>query len=237
MLKPLRNKKILITAGPTWVPIDRVRVISNVSSGRTGMTIAQYASKAGADVTLLLGPVDAVVSSQLPLGPESPVRNMSSGRGSVGRLKIIRFRYFDELLKLIRQQLKKTKYDIIIHGAAVSDYRPVKTSYSKIKSGKKRLAIHLEPTVKIIDTIRQEAKGAFLVMFKLEAGKPDKELIETAYKKMRFSKADLIVANNIDDISEDKHMAYIIDLGKRAVAVETKRELARALIGKVSKRL
>lgn len=193
-MQTIKNKKILITAGPTWVPLDRVRVISNVSTGETGRTIARYAAKKGADVTLLSGPV-----------------------------------YFDELQKLLRQQLKRKKYDIIIHAAAVSDYRPVRFFDKKIKSGNKNLIIHLRPTHKIIDSIRKLAPKAFLVMFKLEVGKSKNKLIDIAYKNMLCSGADLVVANNIDDISENRHKAYIVNLDKKAIEVKTKEELAERL--------
>ena len=56
----LKNKNILITAGPTWVPIDRVRVISNIATGKTGILLAKSANKLGAKVTLVLGPVGEV---------------------------------------------------------------------------------------------------------------------------------------------------------------------------------
>lgn len=193
-MQTIKNKKILITAGPTWVPLDRVRVISNVSTGETGRTIARYAAKKGADVTLLSGPV-----------------------------------YFDELQKLLRQQLKRKKYDIIIHAAAVSDYRPVRFFDKKIKSGNKNLIIHLRPTPKIIDSIRKLAPKAFLVMFKLEVGKSKNKLIDIAYKNMLCSGADLVVANNIDDISENRHKAYIVNLDKKVIEVKTKEELAERL--------
>ncbi len=97
MRKRLGNKKVLITAGPTWVPIDAVRVISNTATGRTGIEIARRFARGGAEVTLLLGPVSLV----------------HSPRSTVHSIKIIRFRYFDELKKLLSGLLKKKKYDII----------------------------------------------------------------------------------------------------------------------------
>ncbi len=215
----LRDKKILVTAGPTWVPIDAVRVISNISSGRTGAVIAQYAAKKGANVTLLLGPSDAVHNSRLRQG-----------------LRVVRFRYFDEFRNLISRELKKQKYDIIIHAAAVSDYRPARIFKQKIKSGKKGLTIFLKPTVKLIDRIRKNAPQAFLVMFKLEAGKPKKELIDIAYATMRRCRADLVIANDLKDISKNSHRAYIVDAQKRITPVATKEKLAAKLFGIISKK-
>ena len=214
MRKALKGKRILVTAGPTWVAIDRVRVISNISSGLTGITIAQCAAKMGANVTLLLGPVSTTCGSRL----------------AVPTLKVKRFKYFDELKKLITIELAHKKYDILIHAAAVSDYRPVKTDSKKIKSEKKKLVIELKPTVKIIDQIRRQAKAVFLVMFKLEAGEPRNKLIEVAYKRMRRAKADIVVANNINEISGERHKAYIIDGEEKVTVVKTKDELAKKLL-------
>ncbi|MBI4335483.1 MAG: phosphopantothenoylcysteine decarboxylase [Candidatus Omnitrophica bacterium] len=223
MPKPLENRKVLVTAGPTWAPIDRVRVISNISSGATGMAIALRAAKMGADVTLLLGPV---------CGSEKR-------KAKRVKLMILRFKYFDELKKILIQRLKMKKYDIIIHGAAISDYKPVSVSSKKIKSGRKRLIIKLRPTVKIVDYIRRSAKAAFLVMFKLEAGMAPGALIETAFNAMRRAKADMVVANNIDEISERAHRAYIVDQQKNVAKVYTKMELANKLLeiipGKINK--
>lgn len=191
------------------MPIDEVRVISNVSSGLTGITIANKAVKDGAIVTLLLGPV--------------------STKRTDHRLNIKRFKYFDELKKLSSTELTRRKYDILIHAAAVSDYRPAKEYSKKIKSGKKKLVLELRPTIKIVNRMRRQARGAFLVMFKLEAGKPVKELVDTAYESMRRARADMIVANNIDEITKKGHKAYIIDKDKKIIAVRTKEELAKKL--------
>lgn len=218
MHKLLKGKRILVTAGPTWVSIDRVRVISNVSSGFTGIIIANHAAKLGADVTLLLGPVS------VDYRPKTKDH----------RPKILRFKYFDELQKLITDELRRKKYDIIIHGAAVSDYKPVRIFAGKIKSGKNRFTIYLKPTLKIIDKIRRFSKGAFLVMFKLETKKSKKELVDLAYKAMLRSRADLIVANNIDEVGEKRHRAYIVSCDKKVIQVDTKEKLAKMLLREIA---
>ncbi|MDD5449192.1 MAG: phosphopantothenoylcysteine decarboxylase [Candidatus Omnitrophica bacterium] len=216
MHKTLKGKKVLITAGPTWVPIDRVRVLSNLSSGRTGIAIAGQAAREGASVTLLLGPI--------PID-HRPIRR---------KLNVIRFNYFDELRDLLNKELARKKYDIIVHGAAVSDYKPLRRPEGKINSGLKGLTIRLRPTSKIINIIRKKAKGALLVMFKLESGMPARRLIEMSYKKMRLVKADMIVANNIEGITGDKHQAYIIDKTKKVISVKNNSQLARALVSKLA---
>ena len=228
MHRTLKDKKVLITAGPTWVPIDRVRVISNISSGLTGTIIAQHAARDGADVTLLLGPIDGIRDTGYGI----------RGKKTLSRkFKIIRFRYFDELRNLLGRQLRQKKYDIIIHAAAVSDYRPVKVFDYKVRSGKKRMGIALKPTPKIIDEIRRHAPAAFLVMFKLEVKKPKKELVGAAYKGMLRSKADLVVANNLSDIYGNKHKAYIVDAYGEKAEVATKEELASTLLSIIAEKI
>jgi phosphopantothenoylcysteine decarboxylase/phosphopantothenate--cysteine ligase len=84
-IKIIERKKILITAGPTWVPIDKVRVISNIASGETGILLAKEADRLGLDVTLILGPIG------------------SRFKKTIG---VKRFHHFDELHGLIKRELK-----------------------------------------------------------------------------------------------------------------------------------
>jgi phosphopantothenoylcysteine decarboxylase/phosphopantothenate--cysteine ligase len=144
----LKNKRVLITSGPTWVPLDVMRVISNVSSGRMGHQLAKAFGKAQARVTLLEGPVH---------------ERMPPTRG----VKAVPFRYFKDLQKLMRAEVKKAP-DIIVHAAAVSDYRPARTDKGKIRSGQDDLRIDLVPTPKLITAIKRKAPKALLVGFKME---------------------------------------------------------------------
>lgn len=170
----LCGKKVLVTAGPTWVAVDAVRVISNVSTGALGVALARKAVGMGADVDLFLGPV----------GFEP----------AVGSARIFRFTFFDDLKKLVARRLKKKTYDIILHAAAVSDYvmRPAR---GKLASGKKALFLRLTRAPKIINEIRRLNPDTFLVMFKLEEGVTDAVLKERARIAMKKSGANLVVAN------------------------------------------
>ncbi|MFH1288532.1 MAG: phosphopantothenoylcysteine decarboxylase [bacterium] len=208
----LKGKKILISAGSTWVAIDRVRVITNIFSGRTGLEIAKYASKKGAIVTLLMGYGSVSLDKKLK-----------------EKIKVIGFKYFDELYDLVEKEVGSKKYDVLIHSAAVSDYRPKKIGDGKIKSGRKNLTIKLKPTVKIADKVKTFDPSIFLVKFKLEVETSDKELIEIAYKSMLDSRADLIVANNLSTVKGDGK-TYIIDPDKNAVKVNERKKLAEDLL-------
>jgi phosphopantothenoylcysteine decarboxylase/phosphopantothenate--cysteine ligase len=206
MKKNISGKNILITAGPTWMALDKVRVLSNIASGRTGMSIAACAFKMGAKVTILLGP-----------GQIFPDKEFKKN------IRVLEFRYFDELYDLVKKEVKTKKYDIFIHSAAVSDYQPVKTSPGKIKSNQKELIIKLKPTIKIVDQIKKLDPSIFLVKFKLEIDKPDAQLIDIAYKSMLHSKADLVVANTLKN-------TFIVGPSKEVVKVKERRGLAEKLL-------
>jgi phosphopantothenoylcysteine decarboxylase/phosphopantothenate--cysteine ligase len=209
---PLKDKKILITAGPTWVSIDRVRVITSIFGGRLGPAIAQKAAQFGGEVTLLLGRSRADIS----LLEES-------------RVSIKRFVYFDDLKKMAEEELGSKAYDIIIHSAAVSDYRPCQSHDGKIASKKDSLSIDLVPTIKIVDEIRKQAPSAFLVKFKLEVGKTKEELLDIGRASMRESSANMLVANDLDDMNKG-HIAYIISQDNNIITVKGKDEIANKLL-------
>lgn len=212
MYKNLLGKRILITAGPTWVSIDKVRVISNISSGKTGMLLAKAAKRAGAKLTLFLGPISTSSLNHT--------------------IRVIQFKYFQELRQLLKKELKRRNYDIIIHCAAVSDFRLKRSFKGKIKSDKENLKLTLEPTPKIIKEIRRYNPKAYLVMFKLELNAFKKSLIGKVYKAMKKVGVDLAVANRLEP-----YEAFIIDQGKKVVKVKTKEELSRKLLKIIAKHL
>jgi len=171
----LKNKKVLMTAGPTIEYIDPVRIITNLSSGKTGSLLASELISAGAKVTLIYGPAN-----------EKP----PSG------VKIINVTTNKEMLDETKKELKK-KYDIVIMAAAASDYTPQNTSKSKIKSDKESLVIRLKKAPKIIDQVKKLQKDTFLIGFKAETNLTKNALIKSAQKKMKDSGADIIIANDI----------------------------------------
>ena len=170
------KKRILITAGPTWVPIDRVRVISNLASGETGCLLAKKINALGFGVTLLLGP-----GSFLP-----PARN----------IKVKRFRYYAELAGLLMQELKQPGYAAIIHAAAVADYRPKSPHPGKISSGWKNLKLELVPTQKLIANFKKYRPKMFTVGFKFEPGVNSKQLLARGRRLLKKEDLSLVVANS-----------------------------------------
>ena len=144
--RSLKNKKVLLTYGPTWVPIDNVRVISNISTGKLGYILADLLTKEGTQLTVLQGPVIEQLKSH--------------------SIRVVEFRFYDELSSLIKVELKR-HYDIIIHAAAVSDYELASPFKKKISSRLSRLKFDLKPTAKIIEKIKKASPNSFLVGFKL----------------------------------------------------------------------
>lgn len=171
----LRGKKVLITAGPTIEYIDPVRVITNQSTGKTGVLLASELVSAGAKVTFIYGP-----------GKELSPKGV----------KLVRVETGQEMFDAIKKEMKQ-KLDIVILAAAVSDYMPEKSSSTKIKSDHNKIILKLKRTPKIIDQIKKIQKNTFLVGFKAETSLPKEKLVIEARKKLRESNADLIIANDV----------------------------------------
>jgi phosphopantothenoylcysteine decarboxylase/phosphopantothenate--cysteine ligase len=171
----LRGKEVLITAGPTIEYIDPVRVITNQSSGKTGVLLASELVSAGAKVTFIYG-----------RGTEPPPKGT----------KVIRVETSQEMLNAVRKEMKQ-RFDIVILAAAASDYTLEKPSKTKIKSDLDKIVLKLKRVSKTIDEIKKNQKDIFLVGFKAETNLAREKLISEARKKLKESDADLIVANDI----------------------------------------
>ena len=166
----LKNKKCLVTAGPTIEMIDPIRFISNQSSGKQGYEIASQLVLYGAKVTLISGPTNL-----------DPPPN----------LKFVKIKSANEMYKKIK---KITKIDIGIFTAAVSDFKNKNINKSKIKKNK-NISINLTKNIDILEKIgnSKTQRPKFLVGFAAETGG-----INNAKKKLAFKKCDMIVYNKID---------------------------------------
>ena len=171
----LRGKKVLMTAGPTIEYIDPVRVITNQSSGKTGVLLASELVSVGAKITFIYGPGKEPV----PKG-----------------VKVIKVETSQEMLNAVKKEMKQ-KFDIVILAAAASDYTIEKPSKTKINSDLAKIMLKLKRVPKIINEIKKIQKDVFLVGFKAETNLSKEKLISKARKKLRESSADLIVANDI----------------------------------------
>lgn len=180
MAKPnfLKNKRILITCGPTWVAIDPMRILSNRSTGTLGHLLTAELIAKKAKVTLIEGPV------------EKSFPNMR-------QVKKIKYHFFDELETIIKEESKKS-YHAVIHAAAIADFQletPFKTKINSAKS----LTLHLTKTKKLITLFKKINPALFLVGFKLESKLVKKALVNLAQDLYNTARCDLILANEADE--------------------------------------
>jgi phosphopantothenoylcysteine decarboxylase/phosphopantothenate--cysteine ligase len=215
----LRGKRVLITAGPTVEYIDPVRVITNQSTGKTGVLLAAELVSAGAKVTFIYGP-----------GKEPPPKG----------IKLVRVETSKEMFDAVKKEMKQ-KFDIVVLAAAVSDYTPEKSNKTKIKSVPNKILIKLKRVPKIIDEIKKIRRDVFLVGFKAETNTPTAKLINDSRKKLKESKTDLIIANDIGlkkyREKPDYNNVIIVD-AKKAVQTgwKNKLEIARFIRKEIEKR-
>ncbi len=200
--RDLEGRRVLVTAGPTREYIDAFRFISNPSSGKMGIAIAEEAARRGADVTLILGP-----------SPHSPY----------GAVRTLRVETTQEMLKAVSDELKEGDYDIVVLAAAVSDFGPTDRPMVKIPSTTKEVTVHLKPLPKIVEEVKKIAPRVFLVGFKAEYNVSDDTLIERAYKRLLEADMDLIVANDVSregvGFAVDTNEVYVIDREKEVVHI------------------
>ena len=243
-MRTLENKKILVTAGPTWVPVDDVRVITNVFGGTTGYRIATLAAEMGAEVTLLLGPYTIRETSAMIDEPFrnilTKVKNIFFAKAKIflagGKIEIVNYQYFDELMSLMKEHISTGEYDAVIHSAAVADYAPLKTD-GKIGSGFNKFEIKTVQTPKIISYIKKWDANIFLVQFKLEVGLTEKELIARARAGLVKYAGDLVVANNKFGTSETTAAAYFIDTAENVTTVTEREEMYERLLVEIGRRV
>ncbi|OGX26058.1 MAG: hypothetical protein A2787_00305 [Omnitrophica WOR_2 bacterium RIFCSPHIGHO2_01_FULL_48_9] len=203
----LKNKKILITCGPTWVSLDSVRVISNQSSGQLGHILARDLHKAGARVTVLEGPV------QTPL--------------TVKGIKVLKFSFFDELFALLKKELSQ-KYTAVIHAAAVADYQPAKKFSGKIDSDLAKMQITLVRTPKLINIIKAIRPKIFLTGFKLEPRIDKNKLKKITKKLFKNAHCNLVVANSLN---KKNYSGYIVNNRLQVLAkVGSRQKLSQRLV-------
>ena len=210
----LKNKRILMTAGPTVEQIDPIRAITNQSSGKTGIYLASELVSAGAKVTMIYGP-----------GEEKPPAGA----------KVINILSSRDMLEAVKEELRK-KFDIVIMAAAVADYTPTKPSRKKIKSNDSEMKITLKKAPKIIDQIKKYQKNVLLVGFKAETNVNRDQLIKSAKKKLIESSSDLIIANDIGSDRYKKNpknnQVIIVDSEKIVTSSWTKKQKIAQLIKK-----
>ena len=210
---PLKGKKILITAGPTYEAIDPVRFIGNHSSGKMGFDIANEAANKGAEVILVSGPTHL------------NVQNSS--------IKLIRVTSAQDMYDACHEHYEKV--DVAIAAAAVADYRPKNVADQKIKKNEATFSIELEKTKDILASLGEQKKKQFLIGFALET----ENEIEHAKQKIQKKNLDLIVLNSLNDkgagfgLPTNKVTFISKDFIVEPKELKSKEEVAQDIINKV----
>jgi len=206
----LSNKKILITAGPTYESIDPVRFIGNHSSGKMGFEIAKEAEKRGAFVTLISGPTNEILDkSAITLISVTSTEEM-----------------YNEVINYYSNS------DIVIMSAAVADYKPKFYSEIKIKKEVGEMSIELEKTIDILSYLGQNKTHQFLVGFALETNNEE----DNALLKLEKKNLDVIVLNSLNDkgagFKSDTNKVKLISKNKeiKEYSLKNKAEVAKDIL-------
>ena len=214
---PLKGKKVLITAGPTYESIDPVRFIGNHSSGKMGFEIAKAAANLGAEVFLITGPSNEKISHAF-----------------IHRIDVVSA---EEMYVACHQQFPDVA--IAILSAAVADYRPKNVVIEKIKKKDSTLDIVLEPTKDILASLGVIKKHQFLVGFALETNNE----LTNALSKLEHKNLDAIVLNSLKDkgagFAKDTNKVTFIDKEKNLVPLELKpkAEVAIDIMNEILKKI
>lgn len=215
---PLTGKKALVTAGPTFEPIDPVRFIGNHSTGKMGVALAHALKDQGAEVTLVLGPTS--------------VPHMLEG------LHTVRVQTASEMYDACLKAFPAA--DIAVMAAAVADYTPSEVASEKIKKKDGTWSLNFEKTRDILLSLGQVKKpGQFLVGFALETHN------EEAYAKgkLESKNADLVIMNSLQDkgagFGHDTNQVTVFDRrgGQEKIGLRAKHEVARAIVDIIIKQL
>ena len=223
--------KILVTSGGTSEKIDRVRSITNHSSGKLGKIITETLLKTGHEVCLIT-----------TLQAVKPVNHPN--------LTIIEIKNTADLLQIMED--KVTDYQVLIHSMAVSDYTPVymagfdeveasqdltefldkKNQETKISSKEDVQILFLKKNPKIISLVKEWNPNIHLIGFKLLVDVSQEHLIQIARESLEKNQADLIVANDLTQISSEQHKAYLVEKHSFQTAM-SKHEIADLLLEKI----
>jgi len=212
---PLRGKKILVTAGPTYEPIDPVRFIGNHSTGKMGFDIAKAAADDGAEVVLVTGPTHLKLEHQM--------------------VKVVRVMSSEEMYHACHEYFDGVS--AAVAAAAVADYRPKTIAPQKIKKTEGTLVLELEKTKDILSSLGAKKDRQYLIGFALET----ENEIENAVAKIAKKNLDLIVLNSLNDegagFGKPTNKVTFIDRGGRQEPMElkSKEDVAKDIIDKIKK--
>ncbi|MBF0531364.1 MAG: bifunctional phosphopantothenoylcysteine decarboxylase/phosphopantothenate--cysteine ligase CoaBC [Deltaproteobacteria bacterium] len=208
--------RVLVTAGPTREPWDDIRYLSNRSTGRMGLALAQAAWRRGAEVTLITGPINLPV----PYG-----------------VRQVTVETTNDMLDAVHRELPGT--NVLVKAAAPADFRPATRVQGKVKKGRIPPPIELAPNPDILKSIGEEGRNCFLVGFAAES----ENLLENAKAKLAAKNLDLIVANQIGPADQsfgaETNRVWIIDRQNSVeeIPLATKEDIADHIWDRIVTRL
>ncbi|MCB0392488.1 MAG: bifunctional phosphopantothenoylcysteine decarboxylase/phosphopantothenate--cysteine ligase CoaBC [Bdellovibrionales bacterium] len=204
----LKNKKILITGGPTPVKVDSVRRLTNKFTGQLSLLLAQELYFRGAEVSFILG---------------------NSGLPTPDYLNVFSVEDYDEYKSTVLNQLDQQRFDCGIFSAAVADYKPKNIASGKIPSGGALQNIELTSIEKVIDIVKEQFPDLKMISFKYEEGISHNELIQIAQGRLNRGHF-AVVANRGEDfkVSNDQ-VAYIVSQDQVTQAIVSKHKIAQEL--------
>ncbi|MTI67602.1 MAG: bifunctional phosphopantothenoylcysteine decarboxylase/phosphopantothenate--cysteine ligase CoaBC [Firmicutes bacterium] len=210
----LKDKKVLITAGPTMQAIDPVRYITNHSSGKMGYSLAKSAKDKGANVTLISGPT-----------------NLKAPKG----VNVINVKTTEEMFEAVDSHFEDC--DILIKAAAPLDYRPEKVSKNKIKKKSSKLELKLVKNIDIAAHFGKLKEKQKIIGFAAETD----NIVNNSKKKLKAKNFDMIIVNDVSKkdagFKSDTNIVTIVDknLNEESFPKMKKEELSELIIDKVSK--
>lgn len=206
----LKWVRVAVTAGPTVEPIDRVKVISNFSSGKMGIAVARMATLRGADVVLIYGP-----------GTEKPPEGV----------RVVRVKTTQEMKEALESEVKKG-VDVVVAAAAAQDLRAERPFERKLRSTE-TVELKLVPAPRVADGLKTLSPKLFLVGFKAEHGVSEEELVSRAREKLEAG-FDLVVANDLSrpgaGFGEDTNEAILVHRSGTERMKGRKEEIAHRIL-------
>ena len=210
--RPLAGQHVVVTSGATAEAIDPVRVLTNRASGRMGRAVAHACYTAGADVTLVHGPV----------GPHPVDRPSTPADGSIPYAEL---KSVETAAEMVDAALAAADgADALVSAAAVGDYT-VEASAEKLRSGEPR-SLELEPTAKLIDAVRDRRPELPIVGFKAETNGDEEAMIEAAESLRERADLAFVVANDVNVMGADESRALLVHANDVARFSGTKAKLA-----------
>lgn len=204
---PQKGKKVLVTAGSTFVPIDDVRGIKNIFTGKLGVTIAQYAYHKGMDVHLLIE---------------------SSGVKAPEYVRSVKHKTYEQYKANVLETLQEFTFDYGIFSAAVADWRPAQVHKGKISSRNGGMPTAWEPTEKVIDIVQEAHPDLKMVTFKVESDITTDDLHEIARKRMQRGHYR-VISNRLEDMADGKYTGYLY-MPDHRLTINNKRDMSKNII-------